>query len=49
MTSKSEYMFFVDFEGHIDDPKVGRALKALGEHVQELTVLGSFPLAQTAG
>ena len=47
-TSKYEYMFFVDFEGHADDPKVGRALKALGEHCEEVTVLGSFPAAPTA-
>ena len=47
-TSKFEYTFFVDVEGHADDPKVGRALKALGEHVEELTVLGSFPIAPTA-
>ena len=47
--SQVEYMFFVDFEGHIDDPKVGRALKALGEHVEELTVLGSFPMAPMVG
>ena len=26
-TAKPEYLFFVDFEGHVDDPKVGRALK----------------------
>ena len=42
-------MFFVDFEGHADDPKVGRALKALAEHCQEVTVLGSFPVATTVG
>jgi chorismate mutase/prephenate dehydratase len=48
-TSKYEYMFFVDFEGHADDPKVGRALKALGDHVQEVTILGSFPVAPALG
>jgi chorismate mutase/prephenate dehydratase len=42
---KPEYLFFVDFEGHIDDPKVGRALKALSEHTHEIMVLGSYPLA----
>jgi chorismate mutase/prephenate dehydratase len=47
-TSRFEYTFFVDVEGHGDDPKVGRALKALSEHVQEVTVLGSFPMAPTA-
>jgi chorismate mutase/prephenate dehydratase len=46
-TPKPEYMFFVDFEGHQDEARVGRAIKALGEHCQELTILGSFPMALT--
>jgi chorismate mutase/prephenate dehydratase len=45
---RAEYIFFVDFEGHAEDPKVGRALKALGEHCLEVTVLGSFPMAVTS-
>jgi len=48
-TPKPEYVFFVEFEGHAEEPKVGRALKALQEHCQEMTVLGSFPMALTAG
>ncbi len=44
-TPKPEYLFFVDFEGHQEDPKVSRTLKSLGEHCEELTVLGSFPIA----
>ncbi|MGL4553379.1 MAG: prephenate dehydratase [Gemmataceae bacterium] len=48
-TAKSEYLFFVDVEGHVDDPKVGRAIKSLGEHSAELTVLGAFPVAQSVG
>ena len=47
--AKPEYLFFVDFEGHADDPKVAKALKALGEHCEEVTVLGSFPVASPAG
>ena len=47
--AKPEYLFFVDFEGHLDDPKVKRALQGLGDHCQEVTVLGSFPMAQTVG
>ena len=43
--AKSEYIFFVDFEGHAEDPKVSRALKSLAEHCQDVTVLGSFPIA----
>jgi chorismate mutase/prephenate dehydratase len=47
--SKPEYLFFVDFEGHGEDPKVKRALQSLGEHCQEVTVLGSYPMALTSG
>ena len=46
---KPEYLFFVDFEGHIDDPKIKRALQSLGEMCQEVTVLGSYPMALTSG
>src|SRR5262249_19590349 len=42
-TPKPEYVFFADFEGHQDDAKVARALKALQDHCQEVIVLGSFP------
>ncbi len=48
-TGKAEYAFFVDFEGHADDPKVTRALKALQEHCEEVNVLGSFPMAMASG
>jgi chorismate mutase/prephenate dehydratase len=47
--SKPEYTFFTDFEGHTEDTKVAKALKALGEHCLEVHVLGSFPLASPAG
>jgi chorismate mutase/prephenate dehydratase len=47
--AKPEYLFFVDFEGHVEDPKAKRALQALGEHCQEVTVLGSYPMALTSG
>jgi chorismate mutase/prephenate dehydratase len=46
---KPEYIFFTDFEGHAEDPKVSRALKALGDHCLQVTVLGSFPIAAPAG
>jgi chorismate mutase/prephenate dehydratase len=42
---KAEYVFFVDFEGHTEDPKVKRALHTLQGRCEELTVLGSFPMA----
>jgi chorismate mutase/prephenate dehydratase len=44
-TPKSEYIFFVDFEGHSEDAKVARAMKALVDHCEQVTVLGSFPMA----
>jgi chorismate mutase/prephenate dehydratase len=44
-TGKTEYVFFADFEGHQEDTRVSRALKALAEHSLEVTVLGSFPAA----
>jgi prephenate dehydratase len=37
------YMFFVDLEGRDDDPDIAAGLAALGEHVERLRVLGSFP------
>jgi chorismate mutase/prephenate dehydratase len=42
---KPEYVFFVDFEGHMEEPKVKRALASLQEHCEQLAVLGSFPIA----
>src|SRR5262249_6944567 len=48
-SGKQEYVFFVDFEGHVDDPKVKRALAALKDHCEELTVLGSYPIALVTG
>ncbi|HZU36104.1 MAG TPA: prephenate dehydratase [Gemmataceae bacterium] len=48
-SAKSEYVFFVDFEGHIEDPKVKRALAALEQHCEEIHVLGSYPVATVSG
>ena len=48
-TPKPEYVFFVDFEGHTEDPKVQRTLKTLQEQCHEVTVLGSFPMAMVSG
>ncbi len=41
----SEYVFFVDFEGHAEDPKVKRTLTLLQEHCEQLYVLGSYPMS----
>lgn len=37
------YVFFADFEGHIEDAKVKKALTSLEEQCEELSILGSFP------
>jgi len=41
-----EYMFFVDVQGHQDDPGLSQALQELREHTLVLRVLGSYPEAQ---
>jgi chorismate mutase/prephenate dehydratase len=41
----AEYVFFVDFESHHDDPKVKKALASLQEVCEQLSVLGSYPMA----
>jgi len=40
-----EYLFFVDLEGHVEDPKVSKALLELDKHCLLLTILGSYPKA----
>jgi chorismate mutase/prephenate dehydratase len=46
--AKGQYVFFVDFEGHRDDPKVKKAIAGLEEYCDTVSVLGSFPIAQPA-
>lgn len=38
-----DYVFFIDVEGHIDEPKVARAIEALRDHCVLVKVLGSYP------
>jgi chorismate mutase/prephenate dehydratase len=38
-----EYFFFVDCDGHIQDPRVAKALEELGRHCVFVKVLGSYP------
>lgn len=40
-----EYVYFIDMEGHKDDPNVARVLATLGERAPYLKVLGSYPVA----
>jgi chorismate mutase/prephenate dehydratase len=48
-TGKPEYLFFVDVDGHVEDPKLAKALKGLEAHCLEVHVLGSYPTAPLAG
>jgi prephenate dehydratase len=41
-----EYMFFVDLEGHAEDPAVALALDCLRLKLREVKVLGSYPRAR---
>ena len=40
-----QYMFFIDFEGHICDKKVSDTLERINEHCIFLKILGSYPKA----
>ena len=40
-----EYLFFVDLEGHCDDPRVAAALAELRQRAPFLKLLGSYPAA----
>jgi chorismate mutase/prephenate dehydratase len=41
-----EYAFFIDLDGHIDEPRVQEALADLRAASHDLAVLGSYPQAQ---
>jgi prephenate dehydratase len=43
------YLFYVDFEGHEDDPIVQEALLGILKRASFLKVLGSYPMAETVG
>ncbi len=38
-----EYLFFVDFSGHADDPEIKKCMKALKGKTNFLKILGSYP------
>jgi chorismate mutase / prephenate dehydratase len=38
-----EYYFFVDINGHCDDPRVKKALAELAKHTMFVKILGSYP------
>jgi chorismate mutase/prephenate dehydratase len=41
-----EYFFFVDCDGHIEDPALAKAIRELGRHCNIVKVLGSYPNAE---
>lgn len=41
-TGKGEYVFFIEFEGHIDDAKVKKAMESLQKYSKQIVTLGSF-------
>lgn len=44
-TENWAYVFFMEFEGHQQDPVIRRVLEALQEHTLMLKILGSYPRA----
>lgn len=42
-TGPWNYVFFIDFTGHRDDPKVAAALAEVGKRALDLKILGSYP------
>jgi len=40
-----EYVFFIDFQGHVGDPKIAKVIDELSERVKTVKWLGSFPRA----
>jgi chorismate mutase/prephenate dehydratase len=40
-----KYVFFIDLEGHVADPKVADALKEIDGASAFLRILGSYPRA----
>jgi chorismate mutase/prephenate dehydratase len=40
-----DYVFFIDLDGHIDDPNVAEAIKMLKANANMLKLLGSYPKA----
>ena len=40
-----QYIFFIDFIGHVKEPRVQKALKELSTHAPFIKILGSYPRA----
>ncbi len=44
--AKGEYVFFVDFEGHSEEPKVKKGIKLLEDICDDVKILGSYPISR---
>jgi len=44
-----DYLFFVDLEGHRDEPKVKETLERVGEYCEDMRILGSYPKGTVIG
>ena len=42
---KWQYVFFIDVEGHVEEPRLDTVLKKLGRFTENVQVLGSYPQA----
>ncbi|MGY0215952.1 prephenate dehydratase [Endozoicomonadaceae bacterium StTr2] len=42
-TGNWNYVFFIDFRGHVNDPAISAVLEQVGENAHDLKVLGSYP------
>ncbi len=42
-----EYIFFCDFEGHVEDANVAEAIEQLRSRCDFVKVLGSYPRAES--
>jgi prephenate dehydratase len=40
-----DYVFYVDFDGHIADPQIHEAMEELRARAEFLKILGSYPRA----
>lgn len=40
-----DYYFYIDFEGHVESPRIGKMLAEMEKKVKFLKVLGSYPTA----
>ena len=43
---ESGYLFFLDFEGHSQDPRIKRTLEELERMAVRMEVLGSYPRSE---